>query len=134
MAKPPIFRRIIREDLPDAPEWVDIFIYSLNQFFDTVRQAMSRNLTFADNNDMQTQKFRLVAGATAADNTYDFALNMKKKVEGIILGKVEQVSTSYTPLTSVPWINWHQESTKLVIDSILGLTSGASYDFTITLY
>jgi len=134
MAKPPIFRRIIREDLPDAPDWVDIFIYSLNQFFDTVRLAMSRNLTFSENNDMQTQRFRLVAGAAATDNTYNFALNMKKKVDGIILGRIEQVSTSYAPLTSVPWINWHQESSKLVIDSILGLTTGVSYDFTITLY
>lgn len=134
MAQPPIFRRIVREDLPDAPDWVDIFIVSLNQFFDSVRLALSRNLTFAQNHDMQTKTFQITAGAAATDNTYDFAISMKKKVEGLILGKVEQVANNYAPLTSVPWINWHQESTSLIIDSILGLTNGVTYNITVTLY
>jgi hypothetical protein len=134
MSKPPIFRRIVREDIPEAPDWIEIVIYSLNQFYDTVRAALTRSLTFTENHDAQIFKFRIVAGASATDNTYRFAITMKKKVDGMLLAKVEQVENTYTPLTSVPWVDWHQESTEMVIDSIQGLTSAKSYDITLFLF
>lgn len=134
MSKPPIYRRIAREDVPEAPDWIEVFIYSLNQFYDTVRAALTRSLTFSENHDAQIFTFRIVAGATALDNTYRFAITMKKKVEGMLLSKVMQIETTYVPLTSVPWVDWHQESTEMVIDSIQGLTSGKSYDVTLFLF
>lgn len=133
MAKAPIFRRVVREDIPDAPDWIDIIITSMNQFFDTVRLALTRNLTFRENINSQIQDFTIVAGASPTDNTYEFALTMTKKVEGLILMQIAQESTNYTPLTSVPYLNWHLESTDIVIDSILGLTSGETYNIKVLL-
>lgn len=49
MAKLPVFKRIQREDFPDAPAWVDRLLYPLNKFFEGVYAALNQNLTFTEN-------------------------------------------------------------------------------------
>lgn len=134
MAQPPITRRVNREDIPAAPPWIDVILVALNQFFDTCRQALTRQLTFDDNFDSQPKTIRIVAGATAADNKFRFAITMSRRPRELIIVRVENVTTTYAPLTSAPWADWHLESNEVVVDSFLGLTSGQSYDITVRIF
>lgn len=49
MAKLPKITRIRREDLPDAPGWIEKLLYPLNLFMEGVYQALNQNLTYAEN-------------------------------------------------------------------------------------
>lgn len=133
MAYPPTFKRIMREDIPGAPEWIDPFILSLNQFFESTYRALNKALTLSENSNSQIKTITFTAGATPTANAQRFALTMTVKPKSLHIGYIRQVENTYTPLTSVPFPNWHQESGEIVIDSILGLTSGKTYEVTFIL-
>lgn len=42
-------RRIAREEIPEAPDWIDKLLTPLNQSIEQITQAISGQLTFADN-------------------------------------------------------------------------------------
>ena len=46
MASLPPIRRISKEDLQEAPDWVEKLIYPINLFFDSVYRALNGRLTF----------------------------------------------------------------------------------------
>jgi hypothetical protein len=49
MAFLPPVKRISKEDLPEAPSWVEKLIYPVNLFFDSVYRALNGRLTVPDN-------------------------------------------------------------------------------------
>ena len=49
MAGLPPIRRITKEDLRDAPDWVNFLLYPLNSFMESVYSALDANLTLGDN-------------------------------------------------------------------------------------
>lgn len=51
MAKLPIQRRIMREDLKDAPSWIERLIGFINPFFEDIYYAMNKQITFRENID-----------------------------------------------------------------------------------
>jgi hypothetical protein len=134
MAQPPITRRINREDLPGAPSWVDIIIVAINQFFDTCRAALTRQLTFDENFDSQRKTVQIIAGATVTANKFRFAITMTRKPTELIVTKVNLIANTYQPLAAAPWADWHLESGEVVVDSFHGLTSGQKYDITVRIF
>jgi hypothetical protein len=131
MAKLPLIRRILREDLPEAPEWILPLLDSINQFFDSVYYALNRNLTLVENVDTQYKTFRVFAGTNPEDNTFNFALTMHRVPVGLTVEKVTQIASTYVPITSPVFCSWRVESTTIVIDAVTGLTAGQSYDITV---
>lgn len=129
MAKPPELRKIYREDVKDAPDWIEIFIVTLNQFFESVKNALDKNLNFRDNFDGQIKEFSITAGSSPTSNKYKINLNMKRKPDGLIILNVVEKSAVYSPLSSVPYINYQTEAGLIIINSILGLTEGKTYEF-----
>ena len=134
MAQPPITRRVNREDIPAAPAWIDLILVAINQFFDTCRQALTRQLTFDENFDSQKKTVRIVAGAAVTNNKFRFAITMTRKPTELIVTKVDRIANTYQPLASAPWADWHLESGDVVIDSFHGLTSGQTYDITVRIF
>ncbi len=49
MAKLPEQRRILKEDLQDAPSWIDKLISPINSFFEDLYFALNKNITFREN-------------------------------------------------------------------------------------
>lgn len=134
MAKLPIFRRIRREDIPEAPEWIDFFIVSINQFFETTYNAFNKSLTFTENMDAQINEFSLVGGAAATNNIYRFPISTKSRPRNLVITRINRADGSYTPLSSAPWVDWHLDGTDVVVDSIIGLTNGIRYNITLLLF
>lgn len=127
MAGLPSVRRILKEDLKEAPSWIDRLLLPLNMFLDSVYSALNKNLTFGDNVKGQFKSFTVKAGVAATDNIYEFACSISNP-QGVILLSVVQQSNTYTPLTSAPQIaSWSYSDGMIYIDSITGLTNGEKY-------
>lgn len=133
MATLPPINRISKEDLRDAPGWIDRLLYPLNLFFDSVYRSLNRSLTFHDNIDSQEIIFRITAGAAAADNTAQFIVTMKNKPTGLILKSASRVAGNYTPIGSPVFVEWYYETGSIKITAISGLTVGVVYDLIILL-
>lgn len=130
MATLPDVKRISREDIPGAPDWIDRLLEPLNRFLDTVYGGLNRGLTFRENFLSQTQSFQIVAGASAASCTASFILTMKAKPFLIFL-----VATPSGTLgdTASPAFTWNYDGTNINITSISGLTNGVTYNLTAVL-
>lgn len=131
-ALPPI-KRITKEDLQDAPDWITRLLYPLNLFFDSVYNNLNKGLTFTDNILSQTINFTITAGASASANTAKFTVTMKQKPEGLLLLNATLRSNNYTPIGSAVFIEWYFDGTYINITSITGLADGSIYDFVIRL-
>lgn len=130
MASLPTINRISREDLKEAPAWIDRLIYPLNLFFDSVYNAL-RNLTFVDNITSMKKSFSIKAGASATDNILTFPISMKKSAEMLFIGYVAVAESNYSPIGQPVFIEWIFDGENIQITSISGLTSGKTYNFRI---
>ena len=131
MASLPKVKRILREDLKDAPSWIDKLIYILNLFMDSVYSALNKNLTFGDNIRAQIKTFQITAGTTADLNIFSFQTSITNPA-GVILMNIVDTQGNYTVITSATSIpSWHYISGKLYIDSITGLTDTHVYNITV---
>ena len=133
MASLPPINRLSREDLADAPGWVDRLLYPLNLFFDSVYRALNKELTFGDNIDSQELTFRLQAGVTPEDNIVQFLVTMKNKPTGLLLKNVTLVAGNYTPIQAAVFVEWYYADGSVNITSITGLTNLSNYDFVLLL-
>lgn len=133
MAKLPTVRRITREDLRDrdAPKWVDSLLRMMNNFFESVYSALDRNIVFGDNIRTQEKKFTITAGATPADNKFDFLLALPVAPTGLWVTNAILTEAPTTPIESAVYAWWRRESDTVFIDAITGLTNGTEYTITV---
>ena len=127
MANLPAIKRITREDLKDAPSWIDRLIYPINLFMDSVYRAMSGQITFVDNITAQKYSFQITAGALATDNTMTFSPTLNKRPE-FLLATVIEKNTNYVPIGSAVYLDWNYDGTYINITSITGLTNTKTYE------
>ena len=134
MAGVPKLKRLTREDFKDAPAWIDRLLYWLNIFFEAVNRALSNGITISENMAAQERTFQILAGATPADNTTNFALTMKSTPKHLILGRVTDMDTSnYVPVGVAVFMEWRYRDGQIYITSVTGLTSGKNYEFNVIL-
>jgi hypothetical protein len=133
MAALPVIKRIQRDDLKEAPAWIDRLIYPLNLFMEAVYYALNKNITFEDNILSQRVSFELTAKAAASDNKYVFAVTMKSVPKMVILGKCEEDAAVFTPIGGAVWIDWTYSEGTVRIESISGLSVGNTYKFELLL-
>lgn len=132
MAKLPPVRRLLREDLKDAPEWIDRLIQPINLFFESVYSALNRNLTLGDNVTAQIKNFTITAGAAATDNTFSFLFSIATKPRGVLVISCVQDEPVYTPLTGAVTVpSWRVNGDQVVIESITGLTNTKKYSISV---
>lgn len=133
MAALPPVTRVTKEDLRDAPAWINRLLYPMNTFFNSVYIALRQGLTFQENILSQLYSFRIKAGAAASNNTLKFTLTMKKKPIGMIVVSAVLVSGNYSAIGSAVFAEYTLSGDQVSITSITGLTNGSSYDITVLL-
>lgn len=107
------FRRFVREDYPDAPDWINSFFIPLNVALEQVKAALSGGLTIQDNLRQAVVQFDVT---TPADYTPDatgaagwtnvsFTLPQRFSAQGVIVVNAYKSAASYSPVnaTSVTW-------------------------------
>lgn len=126
--KLPSQKRILREDLKDAPDWVSPLIDTLNSFMDTVYIALNKNVTFQENIAAFTKELIYNTPSTypsGVDNV-EFVTQLKTKATGVWVIQAVDRST-YIPATGPVYAPWVEDNGTIVISPILGLAADKSY-------
>ncbi len=123
--KLPIQKKILREDLKDAPEWVNNVIGPINNFMETIYQAMNKNID-ETNTQSQIREVTVVVPSTYPTmEPIKFQNALKVRATGLtILQCIEK--QSYTPVaTGNP--AWVDDNGTITISAITGLTASKTY-------
>lgn len=131
MAKLPPIKRIVKEDLQDAPAWISRLLDPINSFMESVYSALDRDLVVGENISGETKLFTIKAGALATDNTFTFTTTSRRTPKHVIPSRVERSESVYTPITAAVSIDWRFDAGQIIISSIVGLTNGETYNITL---
>lgn len=135
MARLPNQKRILREDIKEAPNWITRLLTPLNSFMETVYYALNRDITFTENIACQIKEitFNSKSDYSTASPVEDgflelqFRHSLKTKPKGLLIqqlitdGNVQAVHT--TPVT----LSWYENNGVVYINYITGLADSTSY-------
>lgn len=114
--------KISRQDIPEAPAWIDKVLSPLNQFMDSVSTAMRGKVTFYDNLYCVTKEFEFTH---AVEQKISHTL---KSYSGLIVIKGPDSSDDNLRLVSPPKV-------RTIDNQTLGITfyfgGGATYGGTV---
>jgi hypothetical protein len=136
--KLPAFNRILREDLREAPTWIDKVIYPVNSFFENAYNALNKGLTFEENISSQIKDLSIVTTAaydgTAAHWTMvTFQSSLKRKAKGLLLLQIVQVGSVYAPIEGDVYVDWEDQNGQIRIGLVRGLSASKSYQMRVLL-
>lgn len=134
--KLPIYKRISREDLQEAPDWIGKMLYPINQVFETVYNTLNKNLTFADNflSFQKSVQFTTKSTYTAGDwDVISVAIpqNFRNKVSGVIILKFSPTNTSLITNSDPFSLIWAENDRTVQLLWVAGLQNSTSYDISI---
>mgnify|MGYP003136564022 FL=1 len=135
MASLPPIRRISKEDLHEAPEWVEKLIYPINLFFDSVYRALNGRLTLSDNilGKQKETTFQVQAAYDGTDtdkwDVIKFQSELGSRAKGVYLMQITEQSDTgnFVPIGKSVFIDWEDENGTIKINYITGLTASKKY-------
>lgn len=124
--KLPSQKKILREDLKDAPSWVSGIIEPVNNFMETTYQALNKNIN-EENTASQIKELIYKTPSTypAMDNI-EFVSTLKTKAVGLTVIQVYEKST-YTPAAGPCYAPWIENNGTIIIYPITGLAASKTY-------
>lgn len=127
MAQLPSSKKILREDLKDAPPWISQVIEPFNSLGESVYQAFNKNITFADNvaSFIKELTYKTSVSYPAAE-VVEFANTLKTKAIGLWPLQVVDRST-YLPAAGPIYIPWVENNGVIQVGSITGLVASKTY-------
>jgi hypothetical protein len=124
--KLPSQKRILREDLTDAPDWVDGIIDPVNSFMQTTYQALNKNIN-EDNTASQVKEITYTTTAAYPTATVvEFASTLKTKATSLTIMQILEKGT-YTPAAGPCYVPWVDNNGVIQIYSITGLQASKTY-------
>lgn len=113
----PSLKRVQRENMPDAPAWIDEIITIVNNFFQNIYKILNKGITLQDNVRCEIREIERIAPIQ------DLAIPTK------ILPPTGIIMLSITgPEFSDPVVmRAHVTQSNVIVDTITGLTSGSTY-------
>jgi|TARA_R100000781_G_scaffold6971_1_gene6874 hypothetical protein len=135
MASLPPIKRISKEDLPDAPDWIEKVIYPVNLFFDSVYRAMNGRLTTPENIVGQVKDISFQVPSTYDGTDTDkwtvlqFQSTLGMLTKGLHLMQITEVTATgnFAPIGKGIYIDWEDENRTIKINYITGLTASKKY-------
>lgn len=112
--------------MPDAPDWVDVIVDPVNNFMQTVYQALNKNIN-EDNLTSQIKELTYITTAsypTAA--IVEFQSTLKTKALGLQIMQVYE-KDNYTPAPGPCYAPWVDNNGTIKISSITGLEASKTY-------
>lgn len=122
MARLPQIKRLSREDFPGL-EWTGKLFPPINQFFQSVYEALDRNLTLIENSAAQAHEFDVIEN----NITYplSFLWQRKRFPTDVFVTRVLSDDGSL-PLASVGVV-WSFDGTNVLVSKIFGLDGTKRY-------
>lgn len=127
--KLPEIKRISREDLPDAPDWIANLLTPLNSFMDTVYRGLNKNITLQDNiqGAIRDLEFRTAATYSSGDFTpitFSYGSGGLRPI-GVVLLQIRQGNGAI--IKQAVALQWQDFNGTISIDYISGLANSTQY-------
>lgn len=121
-------KKIKREDLKDAPSWINGLIDPLNSFMETVYQTLNQNVTFQENiaSFIKEITYKTPASYPSSVDNIQFQNELKTKAIGVIVVQVYE-RTTYTPALDAVYVPWIENNGSIVVSTITGLEADKTY-------
>lgn len=131
----PIQKKISREDMKEAPSWVNAIIEPVNNFMNTVYLTLNRNVTYADNFGSFIKEIDYSTDASYPSNVpnVSFVNDLKVKATGIHVAQIYNKS-DYTPPAGPVYIPWIEINGSIIIYPITGLAASTNYLLRLVVY
>jgi hypothetical protein len=135
MATLPPIKRILNEDVPNAPSWFGRVMYIVNTFMQNVYAALQGQLTFQQNflSQINTTTFTTSLAYTSGSFTpIVFSRTLGVKATGMIITQIiNSQTTTTTPITTATALDWRDLGNgNLQINFISGLANSTQYTVT----
>jgi hypothetical protein len=134
MAELPSIKRIVREDIKNAPDWIESLIGPLNSFMEEVYNALDRDLTIGQNlrGAIKSINFKTRSSygtAPVADNweVQKIANPMQVKPQLVVIGDITDKDT-FLPITSNVSLSWDFLDGTIRINYVAGLQANKRYE------
>jgi hypothetical protein len=132
----PNFRRIIKQDFQkEFQELIERLSVSINNGFDVMFEALNNKISLQNN--IMCTVIDLEIEPTAAGipkNTTQFTLTYDGRTSIVLVGKLENLTTSSSYPTSAPFVSWTQTDKILQVNHITGLTANNKYSVRIVAF
>lgn len=126
--KLPTQKKILREDIKDAPPWINAVIEPVNTFMENTYQALNKNITFSENINSFVKELIYTTPSTYPTGVeiVTFQNTLRTRPTGIFLMQVYERST-YTPPPGPVFIPWVDSQDGIQIYPLTGLEASKTY-------
>ena len=135
MAKLPTLNRILKEDIKEAPNWIDKVIYPINLFCETIYSALNKNITFQDNIASQIKEVTFKTASTYVSNSdfevVNFLNSLKTRAMGCQILQITEVTGNYIPIKEPVSLDWTEVNGSINIHFVSGLKDNTTYNLRI---
>lgn len=120
-------KRILREDLKGAPEWITGLIDPINSFMESVYRALTKNITFQDNIACFVREFKVTTDATYPSILASAQFNNTLKTKAIGVQVLQVVDNTYVPAAGPVYVPWVEDNGVITISNVTGLDPSKTY-------
>lgn len=124
----PTQKKILKEDLKGAPEWIDPMIQVLNTFMENVYQCLNKNVTFNDNiaSFTNTLVYKTPLTYPSDVDNVEFLNLLKTRATGVIVLQAYDRS-NYVAAPGPVYAPWVENNGSIVVSTITGLEADKTY-------
>lgn len=127
------FKRIFKGDYPkDDQALVEKLAGSINSGFETLYNAMTRNISLSDNIACTVKKLTTKVTSTGIPtSTLSFKIDTVGQIKGISVIRAVNLTTSTTYVSSHPFLTFDQNNTTVTVTHITGLPVDNTFELTV---
>lgn len=126
--KLPTQKKILREDLKDAPPWVNGIIEPVNTFMESVYQSLNKNITFKDNIGSFLKELIYTTPSTYPSGVENVAFMNELRTRPIGCQVIQAYErTTYVAAPGPVYAPWIEDDGSIIISAITGLVASKTY-------
>ena len=100
MAKLPSKRKLLREDVKEAPAWIDKILGFVNPFFEDVYFSLNKNITLRENIDCDIKEI-VIETSTTYQNNIPNLIPVQAEIDAIDI-RITDLETAIASITGLP--------------------------------
>lgn len=128
MAKLGFLRRLVKEDFkPDDQEFISKVAFILNPAFESITNALNKNLTFTDNLNAQVKELNVTVVSGQPIQALSFRSELKGSCKAIWCVRAENQTNTATYVSGAPFISFSESQGQILINHITGLQDNQEY-------
>ncbi len=125
--KLPTIKKILKEDVKDAPGWIGGIIDPVNTFMEGVYTALNRNITFTENISSFVKEitYRTPSTYPSGVDEISFMNDLRTRATGVIVIQAFE-RANYVPV-AITGVAWVETVNGITLSTLLGLAASKIY-------